>query len=124
MRVDSSLQGTNAKTFEGSCRRFPLPGGGFPPITAVGATAGKSYSTTTGLVTVPCMVISRHSQYWQLPVGPLHTRQHERPPPAIAPSVGPDIATSPLTNQPLFTDQVIAECRGHLHADLGRVPRQ
>jgi hypothetical protein len=60
-RVDSPLHGTDAKTLANSCGRFSLPGGGSPPsITAVGATSGNSYSTATGLVTVPCVLIYAH----------------------------------------------------------------
>ena len=136
MRVDSSLQGTNAKTFEGSCRRSSLPGGGFPthpPITAVGATAGKSYPTTTGLVTVPCMLISRHSHYWQSPVGPVQEDRWDEAAglsldvvaydPARAPR-GQRRRTGEASHGPLHTSQhkrpppAIASVRGPRHRDV------
>jgi hypothetical protein len=73
MRVDSSLQGTNTKTLEGSCRRHSLPLRRISPNPhyAMGETAGKSYSTTPGLVTVLCILISRHRQHPQSLVGPI-----------------------------------------------------
>jgi hypothetical protein len=74
MRVDSSLQGTNTKTLEGSRRRLPLPRGGFPPNPhhGGGRDSRKELLYDAGTCHGPGILISRHRQYPQSLVGPRH----------------------------------------------------